>query len=190
MITLHDLRQIDERERREDSMTDQPKTDRELITAKRLRELLHYDPETGIFTWRVCRSNVSAGTRAGNVNSRGYRKIRINYIYYRANRLAWFYMTGSWPNHEIDHIDGRCDNDAFSNLRDATRSQNEANRCMQSNNTSGFKGVIFNNRYGKWQAQIKCEGKHKYIGLFDDPRSAHKAYVETAKGLFGEFARA
>lgn len=161
------------------------------ITAVRLRELLHYDPETGVFTHRVGRKG--RGTRAGDVAGRirkqdGYRRIGLDHGRYVASRLAWLYMTGEWPAAEIDHINCVRSDDRFINLRPATRDENARNTRRPSSNTSGLKGVSW--RGGKWRATIKKDRKPIHIGFFASPEAAHAAYVAKAQELFGEFARA
>lgn len=109
---------------------------------------------------------------------------------YSANRLAWFVVTGKWPNPEVDHEDLDGDNNAWLNLREATRSQNRANTKKECRNTSGFKGVHWHGVMGKWCASIKKDGALEKIGYFDAAEEAHAAYVKRAGELFGEFARA
>lgn len=164
------------------------------ITAEELREILHYDPETGIFVWRA-RENVRGpkviklvGQRAGAPNSESYINIKITGRSYKAHRLAWLYITGKWPKQHLDHINrDRADN-RFSNLREATEQQNSCNRAKSQNSKSGFKGVsLFRN--GKWQAQIGVKRKKIFLGYFDRAEDAHAAYCEAAKKAFGEFAR-
>lgn len=99
------------------------------------------------------------------------------------------YIYNRWPNYILDHIDGNRANNKLSNLREATQSQNCANAKLRSNNTSGFKGVYYHPKTGKWKSQIKKDGVSRHLGLFPTPEEAHKAYVKAAKELFGEFAR-
>ncbi len=159
-----------------------------------LREVLHYDPETGAFTWLRVRSGVSsAGKAAGSVFTHpntGHRYLIIGVFCqrYRAHRLAVFYMTGQWPSDEVDHKDGDGLNNRWDNLRVATRSQNHANSKRASDNTTGFKGVR-KQRNGRYQARIAIKGKRLHLGTFQTPEAAHAAYCKAAKELFGEFAR-
>jgi hypothetical protein len=106
--------------------------------------------------------------------------------YYRS-RLAWFYMTGCWPEAEIDHRDLNSLNDCWGNLREATGSQNRAN-TTRSNTRFGLKGVCVNGN--KYSAQISISGRRKYLGVFDTPDLAHAAYVNVAQKIHGEFFRA
>ncbi len=162
---------------------------RRRITHARLLEILRYDSETGEFRWieRVSRS-IRIGAVAGT-DSEGYRRIMINGRAYRAHQLAWSYMTGKWCTVVIDHRDGNPSNNRSENLRPATVSQNNANRRPNHNNKSGFKGVA-QHRIGCWCARIKKNGRGYHLGSFATPQEAHAAYVEAARKLFGEFARA
>lgn len=154
-----------------------------------IRTILSYRPETGGFTWRVSNSNrVKVGDAAGGINEYGYRVLGINGSLYMASHVAWVYMTGVWPV-EVDHRDTDQLNDAWGNLREATRSQNQANRHKQRNNTSGFKGVCFHPQTGKWRARIMWAGKATSLGLHATREAAHAAYCAAAPHVHGEFAR-
>lgn len=157
-----------------------------MITQEQLKEVLNYDPETGLFTWikkRGHKKNTAGGKRLG------YISIGVGFRLYQAHRLAWLYMTGEWPKF-LDHIDGDRSNNRFSNLRIATASQNAANAKRSATNTSGFKGVTWHKGAKKWMAQIVVREERKYLGLFDRVEDAHQAYVSAAREGFGEFARA
>lgn len=158
-----------------------------MITLERLKELLEYNPDTGVFRWRIKRGKMQPGQIAGTVAMRGHVTLHLDYRYYGAHRLAWLYMTGKMPKHQIDHKDYNPGNNAFSNLREATNSQNHMNKT--SKNSSGFKGVRLDKRRGKWMSNIKLDGKSRFLGYFDTPEMAYEAYVIAAKSLFGEFAR-
>ena len=158
------------------------------LTAERVRELLVYEPETGEFRNRIKRNGrAMPGQIAGSPGSCGRKKIKIDGTFYRTYRLAWLWMTGEWPEDEIDHIDGDPANDRWSNLRQATRSQNLQNARIGQRNTSGFKGV--SPRKNRWMAQITLHGTAHYLGCFAAPEEAYAAYVAAAERLFGEFAR-
>jgi len=161
------------------------------ITLERLKELVEYSPETGLFLWRVqMNSAAPVGSIAGTVRPDGYRGIRIDKRHYFAHRLAWFYVHGEWPALYLDHINcDRADN-RIKNLRVATRSQNHANVGRRSHNTSGFKGVTWHKRDRHWRSQIKHAGTLHHLGSFSDPALAHEAYCRAARQLFGKFARA
>jgi hypothetical protein len=127
--------------------------------------------------------------RAGSVYANGYRYIQIDNISYRTGRLAWLYMTGEWPAAMVDHEDTDKANDAWRNLRLASNSQNQANRGVPSNNTSGTKGVRFETSRGKWRAQIVVNGRSKNLGRYATREEAMEAYATAAKAAWGEFAR-
>lgn len=163
-----------------------------LLTADRLRELLHYDPATGLFTWRRNRQRVKAGDVAGHLEKdRSYIFIVIDGATHRAHRLAWLYMTGEYVT-EVDHEDLDRSNNRWSNLRDATRSQNRANMTRQRNNTTGFKGVYYDkrNKLRPFLAYIKSGKKRRELGYFSTAEEAHQAYCRAAQETYGEFARA
>jgi hypothetical protein len=155
------------------------------LTADRLRELLHYDPETGVFTWRVKRRCVEAGAAAGSISPSRYRTIMVAGKNYQAHRLAWLYTTGEWPAEDIDHINGVRSDNRIANLRTCTRAQNSQNTCKRSNR-SGARGVWWHARAQKWAAGITVNYKAHHLGLFDDIESASAAYVD-AKARFHTF---
>lgn len=161
-----------------------------MLDLNKLREIIRYDSSTGLFLWRVSGSGRRGiGQVAGSICKDGYRRIVIEHKSYSANRLAWFYRTGEWPKVLLDHRDADRSNDRFSNLRNATSSQNGANRRISAKNRSGFKGVTWHKKSGKWQASIKVGDKFHYLGLFVEPAAAHAAYFDAAKRFHGEFAR-
>jgi HNH endonuclease/AP2 domain len=153
------------------------------LTRARLRELLHYDQDTGGFRWWKREGNeLCLGNVAGCV------RIRILGRNYRAHQLAWLYVTGRWGRPMIDHRDGDPTNNRWSNLRRASASQNGANRGRSRHNSSGYKGVSLR-RSGRWEAYITKKRRRMHLGTFDTPEAAHDAYVAAARKLFGEFAR-
>lgn len=162
------------------------------LTQKRLKEVLDYCPALGLFWWKerpetdrhVKRWNTRySGQIAGRRDNHGYGVISVDDRGHKAHRLAWLYMTGEWPPDDIDHANTwRLDN-AFDNLRKATRAQNNANR--HSINKTGLKGVK-KLPSGRFQARIGEE----YIGVFDTAGEAHEAAMTRARVLYGEFARA
>jgi hypothetical protein len=159
------------------------------ITAERLRELLHYDPDTGVFTWRSAHSRrVKPGMRAGGLDSRGYIQVRVDGPKRLAHRLAWLYVTGEAPTNHIDHIDLDKTNNAWSNLRMASRRGNSANKRVRADSSSGIKCV--QERNGKFRADIGFKGKRIYLGTFVTKEEASAAYFAAAQKFFGEFSRA
>ena len=152
------------------------------MTPEYVRELLDYNPATGVFTWRVLHSNMRSGQVAGNVSR--YRTIKINRKHYLAHRLAWFVAFGAWPPNQIDHINGVRDDNRLVNLRLATQSENNANAKTPKNKT-GFKGVAPHRK--KWCARIRVNGRKRHLGLFDTPEAAYQRYCEVAREVYGEF---
>lgn len=164
---------------------------REELTAGYVRSVLLYRPETGDFVWIAPTGRrVKGGAIAGTSCPDGYRKISICGLRIMSHRIAWLYMTGGWPSHEIDHIDGDPSNNRWSNLRAATRSQNSANTKARKDSRSGIKGVSWHSRRRHWCAQINAGGKNIYLGAFNKAVEAAAAYEEAAIAHFGEFARA
>jgi hypothetical protein len=159
-----------------------------MITAERLREMLHYDPETGVFTYRMPRKRIRVGNVAGYQRPDGYRRIKLDKQFDYAHRLAWLYMTGEWPTFDIDHANGKPADNRWANLRQATTTQNLANSRKPASNRSGFKGACWDASKRKWLASIKVNGRNKFLGRFDCPAEAHRADVEAAEKLHGEFA--
>lgn len=158
------------------------------LTAERLREVLIYDPETGVFTWRVrMGSRAMRGSRAGSRANHGYWLIRVYWRGYPAARLAWLYMTGAWPSATIDHINRVRDDDRFANLREATRQEQHGNKDLYARNTSGVRGVNRNKRTGRWRAHIGTNGRMRHLGFFDTKEAAADAYNAAAREQFGEF---
>lgn len=156
-----------------------------ILTQARLKELFHYNPDTGIFTrikttcWRV-----AVGQTLVRRDKDGYFIASIDYRNYRAARLAFLYMTGSWPQHLVDHIDGCRSNDAWGNLREATAKQNGQNRTVgEKGSTSPLLGVNWDKARGKWLSRIALNGKAKNLGRFDTPEEAHAAYVKAKREL-------
>lgn len=168
---------------------------RNALNHESLKRRLHYNPETGVFTWletHVHRLGKEAGSvKAGEVSKDGrrYRYINISGVPYRANRLAWFYMTGKWPDGDVDHENLIRDDNRWSNLRDATRAQNNVNSALPTHNKSGFKGVSFDKANKKWVAQMSVENRTVKIGRFATPELAAEAYRAAIVARFGEFAR-
>lgn len=162
-----------------------------LPNASIVRSLLNYDPQTGIFTWRVARGRLAkAGSVAGCAKPCGHIAIKISGTAYLASRLAWVVMTGRDPELDPDHENGVPGDNRWVNLRLATFSQNKANSRRYRNNKSGFKGVSWNARYQKWVAQIGDNKKVIHLGYFDSQEVAYAAYLTAAAERFGEFARA
>lgn len=162
-----------------------------MLTQAMLKEQLNYDQQTGIWIWIISRKGVTKGSMAGQIDRYGYRNINVNYKRYISSRLAFLYMTGSFPIHDCDHIDGNPGNDRWDNLREATTTQNLQNKRVQSNNKIGLKGIhpMKVSSQNKYRARIKANETHIHLGVFDCPAAARLAYVIAADTYFGEFAR-
>ena len=143
----------------------------DLLSLNRIKELLQYCPATGFFVRRVKAGNSSAGSIAG-WELDGYNAIQIDGKTYLAHRLAWFYMTGNFPQQETDHINGDRSDNRFLNLRDAHQSENVKNRKRPKNSTSGAIGVSWHKRNKRWVSYLNVDGKRKYIGSFKDYNDA------------------
>jgi hypothetical protein len=159
------------------------------LTQEALKKALHYDPETGHFTWLIKSSPVRLpGTRAGGNDGKGYVMIGLYGKNHKAGWLAWFYVHGVWPQ-MIDHINGNPSDNSIGNLREVTYSQNNWNKRISKRNTSGYVGVHWSKRWGKWVAVIVKDRKSYFLGKYSDPAIASQAYQQKAVELFGEYHR-
>lgn len=166
------------------------------ITDDRLRQVLNYDKNTGVFTWAQRLSPIAdIGSVAGCVQPGGHIHIGIDGVYYGAHRLAWLYVTGQWPMCELDHKNLDKTDNRFNNLRLATNQQQSANRPASRNNRSGFKGVGVPYRPRKtttpvrYRARIRVNHRLIHLGYYKSPEAANAAYAEAARLHFGGFAR-
>lgn len=148
-------------------------------TQERLRELLDYDKETGVFRWKVARGGrAQAGAVAGSVKPIGYSMIFIDSVSWFAHRLAWVYVHGTEPVGEIDHIDGNSLNNAIANLRDVPPCINKQNvRESSPKRRNGRLLGAFKSAGGRWRAQIVLNGKSKHLGCYATEEEAHEAYL-------------
>lgn len=158
-----------------------------LISLPQLKNILYYNPHTGIFAWLINGHKKSVGQPAGYI-SKGYMRINIDKKYFLVHRLAFFYMTGKWPIDQVDHINGNRSDNRWANLRESNDTLNRENiRKRQTNNTSGYLGVSFKRAYTEgarpWAAQIQVSGKHKVIGYFATPEEAHEEYLKEKRKL-------
>lgn len=162
------------------------------LTQARLKELLHYDPETGHFTWLKTRNarTAPAGARAGATITPGYCQIKVDCRPYLAHRLAFLYMLGSFPAAEVDHINRIRSDNRWVNLRPATSRDNAGNKGLLRNNTSGHRGVSWHKVTGKWQVRGRCDGRGVQLGFFDSLEEAAEVSRKWREESFGEFAPA
>lgn len=166
-----------------------------MLTAERLRELLDYDPNAGVFRWRTKTSNrAPVGSIAGSLG-RGRRsphariEIRLDGKLYKAHRLAWLYAYGRWPKDQIDHIDANPTNNRLTNLREANNQQNHYNLPIRRTNKTGYKGVCYVASRRRFHAYIRIEGRNTFLGAFPSAEMAHEAYKAATQKYHGEFAR-
>lgn len=148
------------------------------ITQSRLKELLYYSEQFGIFVWKKSRGTVSAGSIAGSLDHHGYIQIKVDGRAYLAHRLAFLYMDGHFPADDTDHIKGIKTDNRWPKLRAVSHADNGRNQKRPTTNTSGFIGISWHKLANKWQAYIKISGRVKHLGLFNDISSAVKARTE------------
>ena len=165
------------------------------VTQARLKELLHYDPETGVFTWRANENLTDlVGREAGWIQKPSpqsgsqvsYRKIEIDGRTYYAHRLAVLYMKGRWPKAKVDHSSKDGLDNRWTNLREATTSQNRMNMNVRRDSRLGVKGV--KPQDGRYVAHVVGKGKRRYVGMFGTPEEAKEARDEAADDRHGEFS--
>lgn len=165
-----------------------------------LRQLLRYEPETGNLFWqaRPVESFATqmqaktwntrfAGRKAFTARAVGYPHGRINGKAHLAHRVIWAMQTGSWPQHQVDHINGDRSDNRWVNLREATEAQNQWNKGVRKDCASGYKGV--RRVRGKWQARLRTNGHTIQIGGFETAEDAFAAYCEESARQRGEFSR-
>lgn len=155
------------------------------MNQERLKRLLTYNPESGLFTWNESRGPAKRGAVAGSPCNKGYIVIGVDGKVYKAHRLAWLYMTGAWPSDQIDHRDEQKANNKWDNLREATNEQNCRNRSHY--NKTGYKGVI-PTPYGKFFARTTVRGKIYQKNGFGTPEEASEWVTAVRNELHGEFA--
>lgn len=159
-----------------------------MVTVERVRESLRYSPIVGVFEWKKAGRKVRVGGLAGAVvKSSGYVRIVLDGKPYPAHRLAWLYMTGEWPAHEVDHIDGDRSNNAWNNLRMATANTNGWNKRVMKTNRSGIKGLTQHPETGRWQARFEADGK-VWSAMFATKEEAEAEMRKKREEVHGEFA--
>lgn len=146
-----------------------------------MKRRLHYDPLTGIFTWLITPNNrVLVGSVAGHISKWGhYLVIEINKKVYQSHRLAVLYMTGKWPSEQVDHRDHNRQHNWWSNLQEASHTDNQKNRSK--NSKSGHTGVSWDKPTKKWHAQIGYLGKQLHLGFYIELKDAVTARKKAEK---------
>lgn len=158
------------------------------LTQARLKELLHYDPETGQFRWLVKFSRQQPGGTAGTRDAHGYKVIRVDCRLYKAHRLAWLYVHGAWPAKGIDHINRQRDDNRITNLREACQSMNTMNQGVRLNSRSGVTGVVWREDRQKWTAQIRIGYRMVHLGVFKSKDDAAAARKKAEAAFFSGYA--
>jgi hypothetical protein len=146
---------------------------REKLTQEKLKSVLSYNPESGVFRWKSQHGRAKAGDKAGYISKHDGRVyIRVNRRLYTAHRLAFLYMEGYFPEYEVDHKWGITGDNRWKELRHVSHKCNLQNQKKNNKNTSGFPGVSYSGRDRRWVSCIKIDGRHIYIGSFTDPLEA------------------
>lgn len=151
----------------------------QILTAEEVRNLLDYDPNTGIFIRKTSSGGCAVGTVSGSKHSKGYVVIKIRRKLYKAHRLAWLHFYGTFPNDQIDHIDGDKTNNRISNLRDVSAQSNSRNKkAARIDSFTGVQGVCYQKARKKYAVYISISGRPQQVGRFDhlhDAIAARKA---------------
>jgi len=156
-----------------------------MITHARLKQLVRYEPDTGLF-YRMVRTsnNIDMSKPMGSIDSKDYLWASVDGKVYRLHRLAIYYVTGEMPSRsiDVDHKNMICTDNWFDNLRCVSRSVNMQNKQKPSaNNKCGFIGVYLHKQLQRYTAQIRINGKNTHLGMFDTPELAHAAYLKAKR---------
>lgn len=157
--------------------------------------LFSYSPDTGDLTWRVNTKATPKGKPVGTVvkgrseTYTSYINVKVLGDFYKAHRLIWLLQTGSWPKGYIDHIDGNGLNNAWSNLREATASQNCINQRVRSDSTSGVRGVSYDKSRNLWYVYINIGNMRKHLGRYDTKDEAIAVRSAAEKLYHGDYVR-
>ena len=159
-----------------------------MITQEELKELIDYNSETGVFTWKVSPARqVFSGDIAGTKRKDGYIQIKVKNELILSHRLVWIYMYGYLPKY-IDHINGQRDDNRIINIREVSNQQNSLNSKISKNNTSGIKGVYWDKSRNKWTVRLSIDGKCKFFKRFDDIDLAKLVIEEVRNKYHGKYA--
>jgi hypothetical protein len=162
------------------------KIDNIMITQEFLHELFEYCD--GEMYWKNHKYKKLNGKKVGCLYNTNYIYVKIKNKHYSLHRLIFLYHYGFLPKN-VDHIDCNKSNNKIENLREATRSQNQFNRQLQKNNTSGIKNVSWCKNSNKWKVQLRINNKKKSIGCYHDIKLAELVAIEARNKYHGEFAK-
>jgi hypothetical protein len=152
-----------------------------MLTQQKLKEILDYDKDTGLFIWKISRQKIVKGSVAGSENPQGYIRITIDGATHRAHRLAWLFVYGTFPENQIDHINTIKTDNRIANLRDVSNRSNNQNRKCHRNGK--LVGCYFNKQSRKWKARIEINRKQVHLGYFATELEAHEAYMKALTEL-------
>lgn len=153
------------------------------MTYDECADLLEYNRKTGELLWKKSLGRAKPGSVAGYTDTNGYVRLCIKGRMYLAHRIAWLMTHGEWPKNSIDHVNGIKHDNRIENIRSASQLENCQNRQVNRNNKTGFPGVDFHKRSGKFRAKIGYQFKAIHLGYFDNPQDAHKAYLAAKKTI-------
>ena len=159
------------------------------LSHERLKELVIYRAEDGSFVWNKGRPGAGGGKPCGSLKPSGYVLIRLDGKFFRAHRLAWFYIHGEWPADEIDHINGNRSDNRICNLRVASRSRNSCNKPMRKDNQTGAKSVLYFKDWGAYYVRFNLNKTTYNFGPFTSFDEAKVVAIEKRKEAHGEFFR-
>ena len=158
-----------------------------MLTQDELKYKFHYDPDTGLFTYKKSYFKTNIGKVAGEKSGAGYILLRVNNKVYYAHRLAWLYVHGTEPLELIDHINRIRNDNRIVNLREASKAENGYNRKIGNNSSSGIKGISWCVRHKRWVARVSVNKIRKCIGYFRSISDAESAIADARKKYHGEF---
>lgn len=160
-----------------------------MITFEEASNLLDYDPNLGLLTWREKPSKrVLLSAKVGHLEKHGYMTVKLHGRKYGYHRIAWLLFYREWPKNQIDHKDQDPTNNRISNLREANSAQNLQNRKTPKNNTTGVKGCSWSPAYGQFRVRFQKDGKSIHVGYFNSIEEANIAAKIARSKHFGEFA--
>lgn len=160
-----------------------------MLSIPELKQRFNYDPETGALTYAQPCGKMKPGDEAGTLGGDGYLVFFIGRTKYRVHRVAWAIHHGRWPKKQIDHRDTIRTHNWIDNLREATQSQNQQNKKIYRNNSTGYKGVTLHRPSGRYQACVYANGKAHYLGYYDSPEAASDAATSKREELHRSFTR-